>query len=290
MRRVGFVVLAACGRIGFAPVTDDAMDGDATDALGTWSAIDPVSELSSPGIDDDPSLTGDMLELYYNSTRSGNSDIWVAKRASIALPFDPPVAVTELSSPGDDTTPELSSDGLTLYFASDRAGGLGNNDRYVAKRATRMDIWSAAMHVIELSSTVSDESAYVDAAGTTVYFDSERAHGTEDTIFIATRLTESSPWSVPTVVVELDGAAEEENPFVDATELTMWLTEYTVSARYDLSVTTRVTPTSRFAAIRRLDELNTSSSELDPWVSADQRVMYFSSNRGGDFEIYRATR
>ena len=51
-----------------------------TDPVG-WSAPVEITELTSGMGDDDPSLTNDLLEIYWGSRRTGgmgSEDIWVA--------------------------------------------------------------------------------------------------------------------------------------------------------------------------------------------------------------------
>ena len=40
----------------------------------------------------------------------------------------------------------------------------------------------------------------------------------------------------------------------------------------------------------RLTTLSSPQDDSDPWVSPDQREIYFASNRTGAWRIYRATR
>src|SRR4030042_7216044 len=46
-----------------------------------------------------------------------------------------------VNSSSNDSTPTISPDGLSLYFASDRAGGQGGNDIWVSKRADLSESW-----------------------------------------------------------------------------------------------------------------------------------------------------
>ena len=52
-------------------------------AFDTVRLIEAVSDSAE---DDDPSLTADLLELYFNSDRNGVSGIWLSKRASVSEP------------------------------------------------------------------------------------------------------------------------------------------------------------------------------------------------------------
>src|SRR4051794_7754598 len=74
--------------------------GDAARLLPPrFSPPAPVAALSDPAaIDEDPTFTADVLELYFMSTRAGNRDIWTARRTTAADPWPAPTRVGELDS------------------------------------------------------------------------------------------------------------------------------------------------------------------------------------------------
>ena len=102
-----------------------------------------VPELSSPsGYEDNTTdIRRDGLELFLVSNRPngriGVRDIWVSTRDSTLDPWSTPVNLgPAVNYPGYTTgRPSLSSDGTTLYLYSDRPGGFGGRDLYVATRA-----------------------------------------------------------------------------------------------------------------------------------------------------------
>jgi hypothetical protein len=119
----------------------------------------PVTELASPSRTDNPTLTGDLLELYFTSNRDGGvggGDIWVAKRATASDPFGTPALVDNVDMDSFETSSAISTDGLTLWFGSDRAGGLGMTDIWVSQRATRKDAWSTPLNLVGLNSAAED--------------------------------------------------------------------------------------------------------------------------------------
>ena len=61
-------------------------------------------------------------------------------RATISDPWETPVRI-ELSSPGGGWSPNISVNNLSLYFASNRSGGLGILDLWVYSRANVSDTW-----------------------------------------------------------------------------------------------------------------------------------------------------
>jgi len=55
----------------------------------------------------------------------------------------------------EDSAPSISSDGLSLYFSSNRAGSLGSFDLWVATRSTADDEWGT---LVNLGPIVNDSS------------------------------------------------------------------------------------------------------------------------------------
>jgi hypothetical protein len=97
-----------------------------------------VPELSFPGVNDiAASLRHDAKEVFFSSPRpggEGSSDIYVSTRQNANDTWSVPVSVASLSTPSSDVTPNLSFDGLTILLGSNRPGGLGFNDLYIATR------------------------------------------------------------------------------------------------------------------------------------------------------------
>lgn len=76
---------------------------------------------------------------------------------------------------GEDT-PFLASDGVTLYFASDRPGGLGKRDIYLSRRLDDTWLnWSNPMNLGSSINTIADDANYsIAASGYYAYMVSER--------------------------------------------------------------------------------------------------------------------
>jgi len=74
--------------------------------------------------------------LLFTSARSGQQDIFVSTRGNKQQQWARPENVGPLVNDpvGDDFSLRLWADGKALYFASDRAGGFGKADLYVATR------------------------------------------------------------------------------------------------------------------------------------------------------------
>ena len=96
----------------------------------------PINELNSPSIDGGPALSRNGLEIFFHSDRPGTlgqRDLWTSVRTSVFAAWSVPVNMEILNSEVNDTVPNISADGETLYFTSDRAGS-GRSDLYMTKR------------------------------------------------------------------------------------------------------------------------------------------------------------
>ena len=99
-----------------------------------WS--EPVNlgpPVNSPDIEATPSISADGLLLFFQSNRTGGYggqvDIWVVRRKTTDDPWSEPVNLGPvINTWGFDGTPSISADGSTLYFASNRPGGHGDED------------------------------------------------------------------------------------------------------------------------------------------------------------------
>lgn len=105
-------------------------------ADGTFNTPTNVAALNSLLSERGLQVRRDGLEAYFASDRDGGSggrDIWVSTRSSVSAPWNPPINLAILNSPGGDQSPSLSSDGSVLYFSSSRDG---SPDIYAAVRVS----------------------------------------------------------------------------------------------------------------------------------------------------------
>ena len=81
-----------------------------------------------------PTLSGDGLTIYFTVSVAGTTmEIYQASRPTRSDPFDSPTQVVELAGHGDD--PEVSFDGRTLVFASNRQPSQGMDDLWMSTRS-----------------------------------------------------------------------------------------------------------------------------------------------------------
>lgn len=274
-----------------AGASDAGADGG--EPLGPFGEAHLIEELSSVGdLDDDPSLTDDLLEIYFRSNRGRrtNDDIWMAARDDAGLPFGAPVRVDALSSDGFDVTPEVAADGLSITLASDREASAAT-DIFVSTRATRDAPWSAPVRVVDLSSPGEDYAASADAAGQHLLLTRPVEARSLD-LFEATRAAPEDPWGGIAASLALSSDAYDADAHLSSDGLrVVFASERAGGAgRRDIWISIRESPAAEWALPTDLLELATASDDEDPWLSADGRTLVFASDRNGDRELWIATR
>jgi hypothetical protein len=291
IRLAALACVAGCGRLGFDPHdASDAPQSDASiDALpptGPFGNVGPVPGINTTSDEDDPSLTGDQLLLFFNSNRAGGSggnDIWVATRELISDPWGTPIPVSEVNTAGDDATPDVSRDGLTLYWSAN--GAAGAKDLWVATRPDRMSPFGTKQRIVELASAADEAGPTTTPDGRTFYFARDPT-GTDD-IYVSTRASTADVWDPPIAVPELNvNAVLDSEPFVNGSNtFVIWYSAR--SGNNDLWSARRAAPALPWGPAAPITELNTATnSEADPWLSPDEHVIYFMRNN----DLYMATR
>jgi hypothetical protein len=276
----------------------DAPDGSTLAASAASAAFNPpqiVSELAASGADDDkPTLTSDRLEIYFLSTRDGgpgSGDVWRADRAHSGDLWNPPAVVAEVSSSAHEKSPAVSGDGLTLWVASDRAGGQGGLDIWVSTRPDRSSAWSAPVPVQELSSTGDEIPRPPGEGGLVMPLAVRPPSSSEYQIDFASRASLTDAWTTPVARPDIDTANTDVDGFLSDDGLVLHFSSDRVKkGDQDLFVANRADTGGLFGAFAPISELNSSHDDRDPWLSPDAAEIYFSSDRSGTLKIYRATR
>lgn len=295
------LLLPGCGFQVSAGPSDGAPPRDAADApvqidaavdaapLGPWGTPVRVG-LSLPGVvDDDPSLTGDMLELYFASNRAGGlgfEDLWVAKRASATQDWSAPVLVPNVNSVNTDSNVEVSRDGLTLVFTSYRGG---NYDLWIATRPSRNDAWTTPTLASELSSLGGDWGAVISDDRLRVVLCSDRTTD-EEKLYETTRASTADPWPAPVAIAALDVPTANDCDGAVLDPDTIYFSSDRGGGAGDIDLWVGETTSTRFDTVSNLTELNSALRDNDPWISPDHRTLYFSSNRAGSDDLYVTTR
>lgn len=139
----------------------------------SFSAPATIAAIQTPG-EGDPSLTTGGTALYY--VIDVQHHIFSAKAKGDG--FDAPAPVNGLATPvgAQDSAPVASEDGMSLYFASDRADAAkqGGTEIWLARRSMLASDFSAPVLVPELNGDQDDAPSWLSPDRCTIYLTSKR--------------------------------------------------------------------------------------------------------------------
>jgi Tol biopolymer transport system component len=255
--------------------------------------------INSSSADDMECITTDGLELFLstNADGYGRYDIYVSTRATTEEDWGPLVNLgPKVNTPDDDGLATISADGLSLYFHSfSRPGGLGLGDIWVTTRPSTDASWGDPIHLgPPVNSAASEGAGSISIDGLEFYFFSSRSgayasHSAWD-LWSTTRAADSDPWGQP-VKLELVSNRQggDVSPSLSADGRLLFFSDAHRGAvrpggygSADIWVTRRATILDPWDAPVNLgSRINTSAIDWCPCFSADERTLYFSSNRPG---------
>lgn len=293
-RARGLLVLASLSST-LACSSDTLVLGAAMPPPYRFEAPMPIDELSVEAKADNPSLTADLLEIYFTASPfpGPGGDIWRATRTGRSEPFADPTRIEELISaaaePSVETSPVVSADGLMLWFASDRPGGMGDLDIWLATRRTRAAPWAAPVNLAALNSDDKEIPRPPGQAQRVMPLASDREQPGLYQIYFAERAAITAPFQAPDPIEELSFAQQSTvDGFLTDDGLSLFYATGPEVGPADLYVASRRTTADPFELPVALADLNTASDERDPWLSQDGSVFFFASDRSGRYAIYVA--
>lgn len=258
-----------------------------------FGAPTPVAELNSTGVDQGAKLVDD-LTIYFGSSRTGVSGLYVATRSSPTRPFGTPAPLAAINATGAASGPTLTADGLTLYYALVPTGGQ-TGDLYVTHRASKADPFPAGEAVANVNNpTFDDLDPFITEDDSALYFDSAVTGALH--LYVALRQPGGS-FGTPQAMTSQNVGPIDGHPVLSHDGLTLYWsstrTDGGAQGSTDIWFATRPTTAAVFGAASRIAELNSTAGESLSWISADGCVAYLQSNRTatiGQQDIFQATR
>ncbi len=158
---------------------------------GKWSVPDAVTEVNTDFHDRMPSISQDGRYLFFSSDRlsgKGGDDIWFVERDEKTGRWGQPQNAGSVNTSASEVTPAIHSDGITLYFSSNHAGGVGGYDIYFTQSVAKLENpeaehiaakgWAKPLNLGKpFNSEFDDEYPTVIGSGERVYFTSNRSEG-----------------------------------------------------------------------------------------------------------------
>jgi len=209
----------------------------------TPTKIGPPINTSGP--EGNSCISADGLELYFGELWPplflpygcqprpegyGYGDIWVSSRETIEDPWGEPVNLgPAVNSSGYEDTPNISADGLTLYFSSDRRpetalSGSGL-DIYVTTRLSRDDPWSPAVEIGPAINTATVFVSYPFISSddlSLIFMGAPLDYTAKGDIYLSRRATTSDPWGKPVRLLSINTSRNEESVTFAAGDSTLY--------------------------------------------------------------------
>lgn len=133
-------------------------------------------------------------------------------------------------------------------------------------------------------------SPSLSADGLTLWF-GVLVQGGPEQVGYSTRATPSDPFGLGTLVgAPVSSNGWDGNPQLSFDQRSLYFYSMRSNVSIDLFRATRATASDNFDQVTELTTLNSSGIEQLPWISVDERTIYFVSDRAGTRDIYMATR
>ena len=188
----------------------------------------------------------------------------------------------------DASNPAISLQGNQLWFGS-RRGDSSNTDIWLCTGS--VDTWSVPQKVDALNSDFDDAPRPPAVNGSIMPLSSKRHGGKYHQIYFAQRGSVDEPWQEPNQALlgSINSPAYESGDgFLTENGLTLFFAS-TRDGKSDLFRAERTSVDEPFGDPVSLSGVNSPDfDDRDPWLRERDQQLYFSSNRSGVYEIYRA--
>lgn len=207
-------------------------------------------------------------------------------RCAWDAPFTGTAAVAGLVVPGEMLYgARLSADELTLFLS----GYDGTSfDLFEAHRASATGPFSTPRRMTELNSSAGDFDADLSRDGLRLWFGSNRSGASQ--IYVAGRPSPGDGFGVPTLADGVNDGFDAGQPFetVDGAEL--WFASSRAPQLGGRDLWRATWDGVRYTNPQHVDGLSSGGEDWWPMLSDDGLTLYFASNGGQGFDIYRAHR
>jgi Tol biopolymer transport system component len=235
--------------------------------------------LNSPAVDGCASLSRDGLTLIFNSNKTGNFDLYVARRSSKSEGFGTPERLPSPVNTASNESCASFAPANRIVFASDRDDSA--YDLYTTKRGPGG--WSTPQNLgpnINRPGWLEESAAfYEDGDHQVMLFSSRLPGGADGKIYES---IDGGPASL--VAGGPHSSASDNRPSVTHDGKTIfWDSDrYGTLGGPDLYYATRSTTSEPFGQAIHLESLSSAGFDARPFVSWDGTMLIFSSIRTGN--------
>jgi len=216
-----------------------------------------------------------VLIFLISTVRNANADFTFGECTNLG---------PTVNSSADDSVPSISADRLILVFASERPGGYGGSDLWMATRLTTTEPWGEPVNLgPSVNSSQIEWCTSLSPDGCTLYYASRRSGGMGNSdIWMSSRATRDDAWSLPkNLGSTINTSGNDGTPFISSDGLELYFSSLNRSGGQgedDIWVSVRETKNSEWGTPVNLGPIvNTGREELWPTLSSDGLSLFFSS-------------
>lgn len=251
--------------------------------LGPWGIPAKVPGASGTAGEDDGTLGSGGLELVFavqDPADGNNKDLYIMTRATTTAAFGMPSKLPFSVTGSSEETPRFSANGKTLYFASNRATGIGGLDIYRVTRQNAGSPWSTPALVPGVNTTANEK-----------WFMPCGMSGDYLVILGGDIAAGTIGGAPPVIVAELSAPnANETGTFLTGDCLTTYFASVR-SGTNKIYTSHRTSLTTAWQAPTAVDDfMMIGGAQEDPWLADDGRTFVFVSDASGSKDVYISVR
>jgi hypothetical protein len=165
-------------------------------------------------------LARGSLTLLFASRPEDDEEVFETSRPERGTRFEPAVLLQGINTASNEGTPFLTPDALSVYFYSNRAGGAGNRDLYVATRSSPSDAFVNTERLANVNGPANDHLPRLSGERTLVFTSTRSGQGGAD-LWLATRDDAALDFGSPVPLPGINTSADEEAGQLSADQLTL---------------------------------------------------------------------
>jgi len=197
--------------------------------------------------------------------------------------FPPPTPITEVNTTASEGDPFLTNDGLRLYFQ--RTG-----DIHFVQRSSTSGAFGTAQFVDDLSSANYEGKVYISDDQTRAFFASQQPSGSGGMDLWRGVDGPGENWSVDqSYVSSVNSSADDHDPHLSPDLLHLYWAPAVASVQ-TIHYATRSNVSNNFTSMGAITELEGTGAEADPTLTANERVIVYTSTASGKRRMMFATR
>jgi hypothetical protein len=170
------------------------------------------------------------------------------------------------------------------------AAGIDSSDGTTSTRCDVTNPFGPPVSVDGVNTDSNEKGGWLSADQRTIYFMRAVVGGPSADLYSGSRPGIARSF---TGVAPLDGVntmSNEDRPTLTADSLTLFMEVSSTTQATDIHVSTRASISAIFSAHGTVANMNTTSVDMNPWISDDELFMYFISDRAGTLDIFKTTR